>query len=85
MEDEVKLAFVNRPHMVENQEGFIKLEVLSPKENETEIWLLTYWKDQESFKFWHKNHLKGAHHGIPPGLKLVPHSFKLRFFNHIAS
>jgi heme-degrading monooxygenase HmoA len=85
LEDEVKQAFKNRPGLVENYGGFVRLDVFSPAENPSEIWLLTYWKSEESFKGWHTNHLKESHRGIPKGLKLVPHSFKLRFFNHIAS
>ncbi len=85
LEDEVKLSFKNRPKLVENYDGFIRLDVLSPTENPAEIWLLTHWKDEESFKSWHANHLKESHLNIPKGLKLVPHSFKLRSFNHITS
>ena len=85
MEDEVKEAFIKRPKLVENFEGFLGLQVLSPVEKPSEIWLLTHWKDEATFITWHKQHLKAAHVGIPKGLKLVPHSFKLRFFNHITN
>jgi heme-degrading monooxygenase HmoA len=85
MENAVKDAFKNRPGLVENFNGFIRLEVLSPTSNPAEIWLVTHWKDEESFKLWHKNHLKDSHQGIPKGLRLVPHSFKLRYFNVIAN
>ncbi|MEO7767476.1 MAG: antibiotic biosynthesis monooxygenase family protein [Ferruginibacter sp.] len=85
LESEVKLAFNNRPKLVEDHNGFISLEVLSPTLKPAEIWLLTRWTDEQSFISWHKNHLKESHDHIPKGLKLVPHSFKLRYFNHIAS
>ncbi|MBC7889305.1 MAG: antibiotic biosynthesis monooxygenase [Ferruginibacter sp.] len=85
LEEEVKEAFRNRPKLVENFNGFIRLDVLNPSENPAEIWLLTYWTNEESFTTWHKTHLKGSHQGIPKGLKLVPHSFKIRYFNHITS
>lgn len=85
MENEVKQAFIKRPGLVEKYEGFVGLDVLSPLENSSQVWLITHWTDEESFKTWHKKHLKDSHAGIPKGLKLVPHSFKLRFFNHIAS
>ena len=84
-EAQVKEAFRNRPKLVENYEGFIRLDVLSAQENAAEIWLLTYWGNEEKFKDWHRKHLKGSHSGIPKGLKLVPHSFSLRSFNHITS
>jgi len=85
LEEQVKEAFRNRPKMVEKFEGFIRLDVLSPEDNPAAIWLQTYWKNEASFKNWHKNHLKESHQGIPKGIKLVPHSFKLVFFNHITS
>lgn len=84
-EEQVKQAFKNRPKLVEDYSGFIRLDVISPTENPAEIWLLTYWENEDKFKHWHKNHLKESHVGIPKGLKLVPHSFKLRSFNHITS
>ena len=84
-EEAVKEAFRNRPKLVENFEGFIRLEVMSLVTNTAVIWLLTHWKDETSFKTWHKNHLKESHQGIPKGIKLVPHSFKLLFFDHITS
>lgn len=83
---EVKQAFQNRPHLVEAAAGFIRLEVISPCDDPQEIWLLTYWRDQASFKHWHHGHLyHESHRGIPKGLKLVPKSAQLRFFDHVAS
>jgi hypothetical protein len=73
MEELVKQAFIDRP------------DVLCPITNPAEIWLLTYWVDELSFKIWHKTHLKDSHQGIPKGLKLVPHSFKLRYFNTVTT
>ena len=84
-EEPVKEAFRNRPKLVENYPGFIRLDVLSPKENAAEIWLLTYWDNEDKFKEWHRMHLKDSHLDIPKGLKPVPHSFTLRSFNHITS
>lgn len=85
MEDEVKEAFINRPKLVENAEGFVGLNVLSPKENPAEFWLITHWESEEQFHHWHKNHRSASHQGIPKGLKLVKRSFELRFFDHITS
>ena len=83
---EVKKAFVQRPHLVDDAPGFIRLEVISPVDNQDEIWLLTYWLDEQSFKNWHHSHLyHDSHKGIPKGLKLVPKSARLRFFEHISS
>ncbi len=85
MENEVKEAFKNRPGLVDQAKGFIGLNVISPKENPAEIWLITHWDDEESFHNWHKNHKSESHQGIPKGLKLVKRSFSLRLFDHITS
>ncbi len=86
MTEQVKDAFANRPHLVEEAPGFLRLEVISPLDDGDEIWLLTYWRDEESFRSWHHSHLyHDSHRGIPKGLKLVPQSARLRFFEHVAS
>ena len=69
-------------HLVDDTSGFIRLEVISPLDNKDEIWLLTYWRDEESFKTWHHSHL---YHDSHPCLKLVPKSARLRFFEHVSS
>jgi heme-degrading monooxygenase HmoA len=50
-----------------------------------EIWLITYWTDEASYKTWHRGHTYHAsHQGIPKGLKLVPKSTEIRFFEHVS-
>ena len=84
--EEVKQAFRNRPHLVEQAEGFVRMEVFSPRETPAEIWLVTYWDNEEAFKLWHHSHLyRESHKGIPKGLKLVPQSARLRFFDSVCS
>jgi heme oxygenase (mycobilin-producing) len=86
MTPEVKEAFQNRPHLVDDAPGFVRLDVISPHENPDEIWLITYWTDEQSYKVWHRGHTyKDAHKGIPKGLKLVRNSAQVRFFEHISS
>ena len=46
MIDEVKAAFRNRPHLVEEAPGFVRMEVLSPLDRPEEVWLMTYWSDE---------------------------------------
>ena len=85
-EDEVKVAFQNRPHLVEQTVGFLRMDVICPTERPAEIWLLTYWADRESFELWHHSHLyKESHHGIPPGLKLLLGATSLTVFDFISS
>jgi heme-degrading monooxygenase HmoA len=86
MAPEVAAAFRARPHLVESAHGFVRLEVLTPKDDDSEFWLLTYWTDEESFREWHSSHLyRDSHAGIPKGLKLDPAATELRSFNYIAS
>ena len=86
MRDAVQQAFVLRPHLVDGVPGFVRMDVFSPLENPEEFWLLTYWRDAESYHSWHRSH---AHHqshlGIPKGLKLVPMGTRVRFFAHLCS
>ena len=83
---EVKEAFRRRPHLVDAQPGFVRLEVFSPLDRPQEIWLVTYWTDAESFEVWHHSHLyHEAHKDIPKGLKLVPGETRIRHFEHVAS
>ncbi len=73
MTEQVKQAFLDRPHLVDGEPGFVRMEVISPIDAPDEIWLLTYWTDEESFRTWHRSHLyRDSHQGIPKGLKLDP-------------
>jgi heme-degrading monooxygenase HmoA len=83
---EVGAAFRDRPHLVESAEGFLRLDVLSPADDDSEFWLITYWKDEASFQTWHRSHLyRDSHEGIPKGLKLDPTATEVRAFRYIAS
>lgn len=86
MIDEVKQAFVNRPHLVDQSPGFVRMDVISPADNPNEIVLLTFWYDEHSFKSWHRSHkFRESHRWIPKGLKLVPKSTKLQSFEYVTS
>ena len=79
MEEEVRLAFQSRPHVVDNAPGFCRMEVLRPIANPEEFWLMTWWTDEASFVHWHKSHdYRESHAGIPKGLKLVAGSVQIR-------
>lgn len=85
MAAEVRAAFLARPHLVDTERGFLGMQVMSPVENPAEIWLVTRWTDEPSYRSWHKGHSYHASHGgIPKGLKLVPKSTEIRFFNLFA-
>ena len=75
MTHEVRAAFQQRPHLVDDASGFAGMEVMSPVGNPAEIWLLTRRRDEQSYRDWHRGHnYHQAHKGIPKGLKLVPGS-----------
>ncbi|MDP1534720.1 MAG: antibiotic biosynthesis monooxygenase [Rubrivivax sp.] len=83
---EVKEAFRRRPHKVDDQHGFVRMEVFSPLDRPQEIWLVTYWTDAASFKHWHHGtHYRESHKGIPKGLKLVRGETEIRHFEHVCS
>lgn len=86
MREEVIEAFRNRLHLVDKEPGFVRMDVLTPRDNPKEIWLLTFWTDEESFRTWHHSHqYHQSHKGIPKGLKLVPKSVEIRYFEHVSS
>ena len=86
MATSVKQAFLERPHLVDSAPGFLRLEVISPVDKAEEIWLLTYWADEGSYRKWHSGHqYRDSHKGIPKGLKLIPKSARVRFFEHVCS
>ena len=83
---EVKAAFQARPHLVDSAPGFLRMEVVCPRDNPDEFWLLTWWTDEVHYETWHRSHeYHDSHKGIPKGLKLVPKSAQIRYFDHVAS
>jgi heme-degrading monooxygenase HmoA len=85
MADEVRQAFVSRPHLVDKEHGFLGMQVMNPIENPAEFWLVTRWTDEQSYRIWHKSHAyHESHSGIPKGLKLVPDSVEIRLFKLFA-
>jgi heme-degrading monooxygenase HmoA len=85
MAEQMREAFISRPHQVDHAPGFIRMEVVCPVDQPREFWLLTYWQSAEHFESWHSSHAyHDSHVGIPKGLKLVPKSTEIRVFNLIA-
>lgn len=80
----VKQAFRDRPRKVDNAQGFLRLEVICPQDKPAEIWLLTWWIDQEAYQAWYRGHqYHEVHKMMPKGMKLVPDSTEIRLFEHI--
>ena len=79
------LAFCQRPHLVDGAPGFLGMEVMSPVDSVAEIWLVTRWQDEQSYRTWHRGHdYHESHKGIPKGLKLVPGTANVRLFDVFA-
>lgn len=76
----VRDAFGRRPHRVDEYPGFVRMEVLSPEEQENEFWLITVWEDRGSFETWHRHHLNESHSEMPRGLKVERGSRELQYF-----
>src|SRR5215212_5750192 len=86
MEGDVAEAFRARPHLVDDTPGFVRMDVLSPAEDASEFWLVTYWTDEESFRAWHHGHtFRESHAAIPKGLKLDAAATELRAFRYVSS
>ncbi|MCX7165405.1 MAG: antibiotic biosynthesis monooxygenase [Rhodocyclales bacterium] len=79
MGEDVAEAFLQRPHLVDDAPGFVRMEVVRDSEQPDEFWLLTWWRDAESFETWFKSPAHRASHiGIPKGLRIVPGSAEVR-------
>jgi heme-degrading monooxygenase HmoA len=86
MSQQVREAFKARPHLVDSAPGFLGMEVMSPVDQPQDIWLLTRWSDEPSFREWHRGHdYHVAHKGIPKGLKLTADRTQLHLFDVFAT
>jgi heme-degrading monooxygenase HmoA len=84
MEEEVRQAFLNRPHLVDGVPGFRSLNVMTDAADPAVFLLLTQWADQESFRTWHSSDAHHQSHGLmPKGLKLDPAFTSLTVANGI--
>ena len=86
MSAEVKSAFCVRPHLVDDAPGYSRMEVISPLDRPEEIWLLTFWTDEASFRAWHHSHqYHESHKRMPKGIKLVTGETSISHFEHVSS
>jgi heme oxygenase (mycobilin-producing) len=83
MTAQVKEAFMQRPHLVDRAPGFVRMEVWNAQDTDAEFWLVTYWADEHSFHDWHTHHRHESHARMPQGLKLVPGSAEVRYFQQV--
>ena len=84
MEEAVRQAFSDRPHLVERAGGFLGMEVFRDSGDPSIFLLTTRWSDIESFRAWHGSEAhKLSHCGIPKGLRLDPAHTKVTFLGEI--
>lgn len=60
---ELERRFANRLHAVDGQPGFESFELLRPVKGETRYFVVTHWKDEESFQAWMTGPAMEAHSG----------------------
>ncbi|MBF0447265.1 MAG: antibiotic biosynthesis monooxygenase [Magnetococcales bacterium] len=84
--EKVEQAFLNRPHLVEQADGFIRIDVLQKQDDPDQFWLYTQWRDETSYEIWHKSHqYQESHSHIPEGLKLQGAFTDIKKFTHLCS
>ena len=83
--DAVQAAFRNRPHLVDQAPGFLSMQVMCPIDGPNEVWLVTHWRDEESYRIWHRSHdVTKRTRASPKRLQPVPGSANERFFEVFA-
>jgi heme-degrading monooxygenase HmoA len=83
-EQDVRLAFLNRPHLVDDEPGFLGLEVFQDQTDAAIFYLITRWNDVSSFRTWHSSAAhKRSHEQMPKGLKLDSAFTELRILEHL--
>ena len=60
---ELERRFANRLHAVDGQPGFLSFELLRPVSGDNRYFVVTHWKDDESFQAWMNGPAKEAHSG----------------------
>lgn len=71
LEQSVRDAFLNRPHLVDTAPGFLGMETFTMASDQAAFYLVTRWTDAASFHAWHRSEAHHqSHKGIPRGIKL---------------
>jgi heme-degrading monooxygenase HmoA len=70
-EQDVRQAFLNRPRLVDDQAGFLGIEIFQDHTDCAIFNLVTRWTDHSSFRKWHSSPAhQRSHELMPKGLKL---------------
>jgi heme oxygenase (mycobilin-producing) len=72
-EGSVAHAFLNRPRLPEQPEGFFGMEALADSTEPSIFYLSTRWSTELAFRQWYSSDAyRASHSGIPKGIKLDP-------------
>jgi heme-degrading monooxygenase HmoA len=83
-EQDVRQAFLDRPRLVDNEAGFLGLEVFQDQADCSVFYLITRWSDVSSFRTWHSSQAhRRSHELMPAGLKLDSAFTKLRILERV--
>jgi len=83
-EPDVRQAFLNRPRLVDDQPGFLGIEVFQDQTDSTIFYLVTRWSDAASFRTWHSSTAhERSHELMPKGLKLDSALTELRILERL--
>jgi heme-degrading monooxygenase HmoA len=81
---DVRQAFLDRPCFVDDQAGFLGLEVFQDQADGAVFYLVTRWSDHSSFRTWHSSQEhKRSHELMPKGLKLDSAFTELRILERV--
>jgi len=84
LERDVRQAFLDRPRFVDDQAGFLGLEVFQDPADSAVFFLVTRWSDVSSFRSWHASQAhKHSHEPMPKGLKLDAAFTELRVMERL--
>lgn len=83
-EQDVRQAFLNRPRFVDDQTGFLGIEIFQDHTDRAIFYLVTRWTDHASFRRWHSSPAhQRSHELIPKGLKLESSFTEIRILERL--
>jgi len=86
LEEDVKQAFFNRPHLVDTAAGYLGMETFTLRDEPKVFYLVTRWTNHDTFTTWHASPAHHASHkGIPKSLKLDPDFTQVTLMERLAS
>ena len=76
--ESIRRSLDGHPQLHGRPDGFVRLEMIRPMDATDQIWLMTYWRDRDSYLAW-----SGVE--SPPPHRPLPASDGVQYFEHLAS